>query len=85
MMAGVAERHRLRLDDRGPEHIHRWVASCSCGWRAVPLRKRNAKLAYSRHASKAVSNRRHRREPQPRPLTPVDRLPDALRRNMPPA
>lgn len=74
----MAARHHLRLDDRGSEHIHRWVASCSCGWRAVPLRKRNAKVAYAKHEARSV-NQDRRRSPQPRALTPVDRLPEALR------
>ena len=72
-------RHTLVLRDRGVEHIHRWAPSCSCGRWVGVFRKRkvDAVKIHRQHADGASIRRRGR--PHPRPLTPADRLPVALR------
>lgn len=47
--------HSLTLTDRGGQHIHRWQASCVCGWVGIPLRRRKgAEDAYHGHAGADV-------------------------------
>ncbi len=72
-------RHRLVLNDRGAEHIHRWAPTCSCGtWVGVFRKhKRDAVKIYRQHVSGATKGNVART--RPRPLTPADRLPEALR------
>lgn len=70
-------RHVLTLSDRGPRHRHRWVASCSCGWRGIPLRlKRSALAGFDGHAPQP--HRPGSPAPAPRPVTPPEELPPEL-------
>lgn len=72
-------RHTLTLTDRGPQHRHRWLASCSCGWAGIPLNlQRSAIEAFDHHAPKPRGRRPDTSWPTPKALTPVDRLPSAL-------
>ena len=77
----AAAGHHVTLRDRGPVHRHRWIAVCSCGWAAIPLRlKRAARLAGNHHLGGVVGRRaRHRYPIGPAPVTPEHRLPAALR------
>ena len=50
--------HRLHLNDRGPQHRHRWQATCVCGWSAIPLRvKRSAVRTYRHHTRSRAPDR----------------------------
>ena len=68
-------KHSLVLIDRGPQHVHRWVPSCSCGtWTGVQRRRKvEAVEQYRQHRSGAESRGTARFKP--RPPTPADRLP----------
>lgn len=89
MKTGGAQpvKHSLDLTIRESGR-HRFHASCSCAkWTGVPVRRRReAEEQYRRHvnaeerATRTVRRRgRRRAAPQPRQLTPIDQLPDALR------
>lgn len=81
----------LTIVDRnvdGARHRHRWFPTCACGWRGVFRRRRRDAVAEHRdhvdalrRAARGRPVRRGRvRQPlQPRPVTPVDQLPEALR------
>lgn len=79
-MPRKASRHLLDLTDRGAPHRHRYQASCSCGWRAIPFRNlRTAERELHRHAdnvARAQARALGRRPTaRPRPVTPADQLP----------
>lgn len=74
--------HALTIEDRGVVHRHRWVGSCTCGWRTTPIRsKRTVKSQYRAHVNKqaAMHVGRLRENYGPRPVTPVEDLPEGLR------
>lgn len=73
----MAERHHLELVDRGPQHRHRWQASCSCGRSCPPMRLR--KTAKDWHAGHVRQRNIPKGVNRPRPVTPVDQLPEELR------
>ena len=64
--------HRLVLTKQS-----RWLPACGCGrWVGVPRRrKRDAELQYRQH----VNGMDNPHDPGPRPVTPVDALPELLR------
>lgn len=65
--------HRLHLHDRGPQHRHRYQATCACGWTAIPLRvERSAVRTYRHHT-------RNRAPGRPAVPTPARELPAELR------
>lgn len=73
-------RHTLVLRDRGVEHIHRWAPSCSCGsWVGVFRRRKLDAIKIHRQHADGATIHKDRTRPRPRPLTPTDRLPAALR------
>lgn len=65
--------HALILVHRGPGHVHPWLPTCACGWAGIPGRRRFAVALYRSHS------RPRREPPAPRPLTPVEDLPEELR------
>lgn len=71
--------HALTWVDRGSQHIHRWHATCSCGWVAVPGKRRWAEQQYRAHVRQVEGAYRHSGEPRRRPLTPAHQLPECLR------
>lgn len=76
----MAFHHGLGLIDRGTQHIHRWLPSCRCGWIGVPRRrKREAVDEHHDHLNALVRHSRKIAGMFPRPPTPVELLPDALR------
>lgn len=73
--------HSLVLTDRGQNHIHRWAPTCSCGkWIGVFRRNKAEAVAQHRqHVNGPVGDRKNAYQNKPRPLTPRDKLPEALR------
>lgn len=78
-------RHRLILAVRDGEHLHRYSPSCPCGWQGKSARLAFAEEQYARHRliCQADIAEGKRRGIRPRPLTPAERLPEALRRTSP--
>lgn len=69
------------MHDRGPDHLHRWVATCSCGWASIPLNLRSsAEKRWEIHRKGAEPPRRPNRV-GPRKVTPNHQLPPELRRD----
>lgn len=88
----VKQKHSLTLTHRPPPHVHRWLPTCSCGWKGIPLRDQDsAATEYRAHVqsetrrSRTVSSRggarvrRSRQKPGPKPLTKPEDLPPELR------
>lgn len=80
----VSDPHALDLRDRGAEHVHRWWVRCTCGWIGPYRRRRKDAVRIHRQHAEAKRKRARRagkygHGPVPRPLTPVDQLPEALR------
>lgn len=73
--------HGLTIEDRGLQHIHRWLPVCSCGWSGVSRRRRReAAKQYHQHVEGIEARARLRRGPdERRHLTPVADLPEGLR------
>jgi hypothetical protein len=71
------KRHRLAFLDRGLEHIHRWDATCVCGWQSRHHRRKVDAVESYRDHLKAVRRKKLDRL-IPAPLTPKDRLPEEL-------
>lgn len=83
-----ATEHRLTLLNRsatdGYRHRHPWQATCVCGWRAVPTRRRDdAEQRYREHRDRmneiAKQAAKTSFDVLPRPPTPPALLPEALR------
>jgi hypothetical protein len=76
----VSNHHSLVLVHRGAEHRHPWRPECRgphCVWVGIPVRTtRSAQRQYRSHVAQQA---RRVTEPMPHDLTPVDRLPEALR------
>jgi hypothetical protein len=74
--------HRFVVHDRnegGGRHIHRWLASCSCGkWWSIPARSID-KVARMHHGHAKTMHTGRPMRARPRPLTPQDKLPEVLR------
>lgn len=72
--------HALRLRDRnaaGVRHVHRYAPECSCGWVGrFKRRRREAEEEYREHLPSPTKARSGN---QPRPVTPPEQLPEALR------
>lgn len=75
-------RHRVTYKDRGPTHKHRWQATCTCGWKGIPLRvKKSAKESGEGHVHNASRTRRDSDFSNGRrPVTPEHLLPEGFRR-----
>lgn len=72
--------HGFRLLDRGGQHRHRWKPICACGWVGVPRRrKQEAVEQHHDHLGALIRQSRHPVGLFPKPPTPVELLPDALR------
>lgn len=70
----MADHHALELTNRGGRL--RWLPSCQCGWVGIAAKRRaGAERLYHQHVTTAA----RRRPPQPRAVTPADRLPAAWR------
>ena len=65
--------HALILVRRAGAHVHPWLPTCACGWQGIPGRRPFAVALYRSHS------RPRREPPAPRPLTPVEDLPEELR------
>ena len=74
-------KHSLVLTDRGISHVHRWLPSCSCGrWIGVQRRRKTEALEQYRDHVAIVRKQTPRSHlPQPRPVTPLEQLPEVLR------
>jgi hypothetical protein len=73
--------HRLVLVAR-PGHYHPAQPTCECGWAGIPSRRRLALTQYREHRESVERKGRGggaRAQGGPRPLTPVEELPEALR------
>lgn len=74
--------HALYLRDRNAgqrhrAHVHRWAPECSCSWVGrFKRRRREAEEEYREHLPSPAKARSGN---QPRPVTPPERLPEALR------
>jgi hypothetical protein len=77
--AARGRQHSLEISDRGANHRHRFVGRCACGWATTPIRSRKTVTEQYRNHASAGDRRRARRSGGPRPLTPYDQLPEALR------
>lgn len=75
--------HALTFMDRGLEHVHRWVPSCSCGWKGVQRRRKDEGIKQYRMHVKGLDllakTQAAGTRPKPRKPTPVGSLPEALR------
>ena len=75
-------KHALRLVHR-EGHRHRFRPECECErWVGIPVRRRQeAEAQYRRHvqAGDSLATRRRLRSVERQPITPPDRLPEALR------
>lgn len=73
--------HRLTLEDRGDEHLHRWWATCACGWRGIPGKRKWATTQYRNHRRLIARKLLHGigNEVRRQPLTPIADLPEVLR------
>lgn len=74
-------KHAFVLVDRGPEHVHRWKPSCTCGtWTGAQRRRKQEALKQYRQHRVIVAPVTGRRKStlKPRPPTPAELLPMAL-------
>lgn len=67
-------RHRLRLEDRGAKHVHRWRARCLCGWSSIPFNLKRSAAREGRLHGRTPAQRQGSL-PERRPVTPAHRLP----------
>lgn len=56
-------------------HKHRYLAECSCGWTAIPLRKRTSALREFRRHADAPKARQNDAGLRRRPVTPPEQSP----------
>lgn len=73
--------HSLTITDRGTQHRHRFDPACACGWSGRHHRRRvDAEEEYRQHTGAEEKRAiRGRQGMSPRPCTPQEDLPDALR------